>query len=46
MASDPASPMKTCAGYALNHRNPMAAPTNAAHTTTSSPTPGKNGKKR
>jgi len=26
MASDPASPMNTCAGYALNHRNPTAAP--------------------
>src|SRR6202021_1170759 len=28
-ASDPVSPMKICAGGALNHRNPTPAPINA-----------------
>ena len=37
MASDPVSPMKTLAGWQLNHRNPSPAPTSAMQSTASSP---------
>ena len=36
MASDPVSPMNTCAGYELYHRNPMSAPPKAQRNITSS----------
>ena len=39
-ASDPVSPIKTCAGYELYHRKATHAPTNAALNTTSSSDPG------
>ncbi|MCY1382517.1 hypothetical protein D9M69_705440 [compost metagenome] len=39
-ASAPTSPMKTCAGYALNHKNASPAPPIAAHSTISSAAPG------
>ena len=38
-ASEPVSPMKICAGGALNHRKPMPAPISAPQITASSPTP-------
>ncbi len=38
-ASEPASPMKTSAGWQLNQRNPMAAPISAPQNTDSSPAP-------
>ena len=36
----PVSPMKTWAGYALYHRNPIVAPMNALAKTTNSSVPG------
>ena len=36
----PVSPMKTCAGYELYHRNPSNAPTNTDMNTATSPVPG------
>ena len=39
-ASEPTSPMKTVAGYELNHKNPKLAPTIAAQNIASSPAPG------
>src|SRR5881296_1473216 len=41
IASAPVSPMKTWAGWALNHRNPSAAPASAPQNTVSSPAPGR-----
>ena len=40
-ARAPVSPMKTAAGYELNHKNPRDAPTRIAQTTASSPPCGK-----
>ena len=39
MARLPVSPMKTCAGWALNQRKPIEAPTSAPQKTVTSPTP-------
>src|SRR3954449_10557395 len=39
-ASAPTSPMNTCAGCVLNHKNPMPAPPIAPQNTASSPAPG------
>src|SRR5947208_14336535 len=39
-ASEPVSPMKICAGGALNQRKPRPAPITAPQTTASSPAPG------
>ena len=41
IASAPVSPMNTCAGCALNHRNPSAAPISAPQKIVSSPAPGR-----
>jgi hypothetical protein len=38
-ASEPVSPMKICAGGALNHRKPSPAPIKAEQTMVYSPTP-------
>ena len=38
-ASEPVSPMKICAGGALNHRKPRPAPISDAQMIVSSPTP-------
>jgi len=40
-ASEPVSPINTCAGYELNQRNPKPAPISAAIKTVNSPAPGK-----
>ena len=45
-ASAPTSPMKTSAGYALNHKNASPAPAIAAQKTASSPAPGICGRPR
>ena len=39
IASDPVSPMNTCAGWQLNHKNPRPAPMSAAQNTVNSPAP-------
>src|SRR5437870_4064548 len=38
-ASEPVSPINTCAGWQLNHRNPRPAPIMAAQKTVNSPAP-------
>src|SRR5450756_59126 len=45
-ARAPTSPMKTCAGWVLNHRNAKPAPAIAEQKINSSPEPGMCGKKR
>ena len=45
-ASAPTSPMNTCAGCALNHRNAKPAPAIAAQKISSSPAPGMCGNSR
>ncbi|MNW08883.1 hypothetical protein D3C71_2057500 [compost metagenome] len=45
-ANAPTSPMNTCAGCALNHRNASPAPAMAAQKINSSPEPGMCGKNR
>ena len=46
IASAPTSPMKTCAGYVLNQRNPRPAPASEAQKIRSSPAPRNRGMPR
>ena len=45
-ASAPTSPMKTCAGWALNHKNARPAPASAPQKISTSPAPGMCGNSR